>query len=236
MKNNIIVTTSWDDGHILDLKLSRLLLKYNLKGTFYISPKNQEFKKNELLGISDLQNLNNKFEIGAHTLTHPTLTKISLENAAEEISLSRQYLQNILKKEVVSFCYPKGIYNEQIVNLVKVKKFLLARTTKRYSTEISKNPYLLDTTLNVYNHLSDELKILKFSKYNIPVFLKNQQWNNLAINMFNNVQKNGGVFHLWGHSWEIEKFHFWNKLENVFKFISNRTNVSYITNRELYDK
>jgi peptidoglycan/xylan/chitin deacetylase (PgdA/CDA1 family) len=41
--NKVTVTTSWDDGHILDVKLSELLKKYNLKGTFYIAPKNREF-------------------------------------------------------------------------------------------------------------------------------------------------------------------------------------------------
>ena len=44
-----IVTTSWDDGHKLDLKLAALLKKYNIKGTFYISPHDNEFSKNELL-------------------------------------------------------------------------------------------------------------------------------------------------------------------------------------------
>ena len=32
----LIVTTSWDDGSILDLKLGELLTKHSLKGTFYI--------------------------------------------------------------------------------------------------------------------------------------------------------------------------------------------------------
>ena len=31
-----IVTTSWDDGNKLDLKLAALLDKYGLVGTFYI--------------------------------------------------------------------------------------------------------------------------------------------------------------------------------------------------------
>ena len=30
------------------------------------------------------------------------------------------------------------------------------------------------------------------------------------------VIKHGGVWHLWGHSWEIEKNKDWDKLEEVF--------------------
>lgn len=38
-KNACIVTTSWDDGQTFDEKLSSLLLKYGVKGTFYIPRK-----------------------------------------------------------------------------------------------------------------------------------------------------------------------------------------------------
>ncbi len=40
-----IVTTSWDDGHKLDLKLAHLLQKYNMPATFYVSPECREFSK-----------------------------------------------------------------------------------------------------------------------------------------------------------------------------------------------
>jgi peptidoglycan/xylan/chitin deacetylase (PgdA/CDA1 family) len=49
MKKQIMVTTTWDDSHILDFKLAKLLKKYGIKGTFYISPKNREFREEELL-------------------------------------------------------------------------------------------------------------------------------------------------------------------------------------------
>ena len=31
------ITTSWDDGHTLDLRLADLLDKYDLRGTFYVA-------------------------------------------------------------------------------------------------------------------------------------------------------------------------------------------------------
>lgn len=31
----LIITTSWDDGHPLDLKIAELLDKYGINGTFY---------------------------------------------------------------------------------------------------------------------------------------------------------------------------------------------------------
>ena len=67
MKKQIIVTTSWDDGHKLDLKLAKLLKKYGIGGTFYISPKNREFREEDLLLDEEIIKLDRDFEIwGSH--------------------------------------------------------------------------------------------------------------------------------------------------------------------------
>ncbi len=81
----VIVTTSWDDGHKLDIRLALLLKKYGIKGTFYVSPENHEFKKADRLTKAMIKTISNNFEIGAHTMTHPHLSKISLEHANSEI-------------------------------------------------------------------------------------------------------------------------------------------------------
>jgi len=93
----VIVTTSWDDGHMLDLKLAELLRKYDLKGTFYVAPLNREFKKEDLMSDYQLRRLSQEFEIGAHTMTHPRLGKISAEEADKEIRESKTYLESFWK-------------------------------------------------------------------------------------------------------------------------------------------
>lgn len=56
--------------------------------------------------------------IGAHTLTHPKLTKITEAEARREIRDSRKKLEDIFGVEVTHFCYPYGDHNERIVALV----------------------------------------------------------------------------------------------------------------------
>ena len=58
-------------------------------------------------------------------------------------------------------------------------------------------------------------------------------WDELAISVFNKIAEDGGVFHLWGHSWEIDKNKDWERLERVFRHISNHPTISYLTNGEL---
>lgn len=55
----------------------------------------------------------------------------------------------------------------------------------------------------------------------------------LAENYLEQIDREGGCFHLWGHSWEIEKYSLWKSLENLFKILANRPGFSYVKNREL---
>jgi len=230
-----IVTTSWDDGHPLDLKLAELLKKYNIKGTFYIPLSNPEM---EGLNEKDIQILAKDFEIGAHTLTHVDLTTISLKEARKEINESKKLLEEITNEEVKMFCYPKGHYNRQIINLVKETGFMGARTVECFRLEMPRNPYRMWTTIHV--HPSSIRKNLGNCMHNKNIrglfsFLKNfgKSWKDLARYYFDCVYKHGGVFHLWGHSWEIEKFGLWDELEEIFEYISNKEKVNYVSNREL---
>ena len=60
-------------------------------------------------------------------------------------------------------------------------------------------------------------------------------WNNFAEEYFRSVVKNGGQFHLWGHSWEIEKYGMWQDLEKFFKFVSQQKDISFLTNSEFIE-
>lgn len=229
----VIVTTSWDDGHVLDLKLSELLRKYAIKGTFYISPLNHEFKRSELLSKEQIVFLGRNFEIGAHTMTHPRLGKLRSDMAQKEIRESKIYLENVLNRPVESFCYPGGCYNFLNVHQVKAAGFRIARTVRRFSFDL-KDLHELGTSVHAYNHLSDIVRIIRFAKFNPRLFINYyRSWDILAMAMFDEVMKNGGVFHLWGHSWEIEKHGDWKKLERVLKYIARRSGVEYIENRKL---
>ena len=40
-----------------------------------------------------------------------------------------------------------------------------------------------------------------------------------AKEQFRIAKEKDGVFHIFGHSWEIEKYNLWNELESFFKYI-----------------
>lgn len=213
-----IVTTSWDDGNELDLKLAELLKKYNLKGTFYVSPGNKHYSLSE----EQIRELGNVQEVGGHTLSHPHLIALSPVEAEKEIIDSKKYLEDVLNKEIKSFSYPYGEFDKNIKAFVRRAGFLGARTVKDNIFEEGNDPFEVDTTLHVYP-LSFWQRLRYFN------------WVRLAQKRFNLALKIGGMFHLWGHSWEIEKYDMWPQLEEVFKHISGKAECRYLNNGEVYE-
>ena len=57
-------------------------------------------------------------EFGSHTCTHPELTKIASDKCWMEINQSRIDLKNKLGRDIISFCYPRGNLNNNIIGMV----------------------------------------------------------------------------------------------------------------------
>ena len=225
---NIIFTTSWDDGHSNDIKLAKILDNYGIKGTFYIPI----VSIGKWLSKEILIEISRNHEIGCHTITHCSLTEVTIKKAKEEIKKSKDQLENILNKKINCFCYPKGKYNEKIKDIVKNCGFICARTIERFNFNIPNDLFEMGTTIQTLNFKRDILKVLKITKSPI-ISINSLNWLYLAKFMFDRMLVTGGVYHLWGHSWNIERRNFWEKLENFLDYVAHRKNVKYLTNGEL---
>lgn len=66
--------------------------------------------------------------LGAHTRTHPILTRMSLPKARIEIRGSQEDLHRKIGKVLPIFSYPNGAYNETILRVMREEGFLLSVT------------------------------------------------------------------------------------------------------------
>ncbi|WP_413668495.1 polysaccharide deacetylase family protein [Mucilaginibacter sp. Mucisp86] len=57
--------------------------------------------------------------IGAHSYYHNDLARIGPASAASEMTMCKQYLENITGKPINSFAFPYGSYNEQVLKDAK---------------------------------------------------------------------------------------------------------------------
>src|ERR1017187_6847322 len=217
--NSVIVTTSWDDGHKLDLKLASLLRRYGIGATFYVSPQTREFPASERLTAEEIQHLAENFEIGAHTMAHPSLGLLDAAAGRREIVDSKETLELIIGKSLRSFCYPYGDYNEETKRLVNEAGFSRARSVRRFTTR-SVDRLALGTSVDTFDHRRDGmLSVLDLCGPRPWRAVRLRRWDNLAKEVFMQARERGEVFHLWGHSHEIEAHNDWQRLEDFLAWL-----------------
>jgi peptidoglycan/xylan/chitin deacetylase (PgdA/CDA1 family) len=111
------VILTFDDGYADAYTTVYPLLKaYHLTGTFYIIT-GKVGQPGYLTWDQIKEMAANGMEIGAHTITHPYLTKLHLLSAFWQIWGSRLDLERHLGKPVTTFAYPYNDHN-RVTNLL----------------------------------------------------------------------------------------------------------------------
>jgi peptidoglycan-N-acetylglucosamine deacetylase len=218
------ITTSWDDGHPLDLRLAELLHKYALPATFYVPLDNQL----PVLTPAQLRELSAAFEVGAHTLNHCDLLTIPDKLMRREITDCKAELEQICGRPCAAFCFPKGRFRRSHVKVVCEAGYRTARTVELMSTEMPRLQEcvaMIPTTLQAgpagfWRVTRNSLKRLRPMNFFHHIRYGKSDWVATAEAMLEHVLNRGGVFHVWGHSWEIEEMGEWQNLERVFALLA----------------
>ncbi|MBU1862626.1 MAG: polysaccharide deacetylase family protein [Candidatus Omnitrophica bacterium] len=232
-----IITTSWDDGHPLDIKLAGVLKKHNIRGTFYIPQTNAG---DPVLHKSEIQALAQDFEVGGHTYSHAPLPKLDGIVLRDEIKTGKKYIDDIVGRETRSFCLPMGLYNKRVIDEVINAGYSFARTTTLFQTRCG-HPQLMHTTVQLYTHTRHTMIRHCLKRGMLQPFIDNAFFikpctiTHLVKRYLSIIDADGGIFHLWGHSWEIEKYNLWAELEEVCSVLNKRNEFNKLTNGETWD-
>jgi len=237
----LLMTTSWDDGHPLDLRVADLLVKYGLQGTFYVPRTSQK----PVMSSSQIYDLSRSFEIGAHTLEHVAIDRLSDGEASKQLSGSREWIEQLTGKSCRVFCFPGGRFRSAQLPLVRQAGYRAVRTVELLSTA---NPRrtgglsVIPTTIQVFPHGPYAYARNAVKRFSTSVLrwpsrsLLSRDWAALAKVLFLRTIERGGVFHLWGHSWEIEEQGQWKNLEIFLMTMRQQREVlQSVTNTELCD-
>lgn len=196
----MIFETSWDDGCIADMEIARLLKKYKLPGVFFV-PIDRE------LDWSKVKEIAKDFEIGSHTITHPANIKmLDDEHLEMEVTKSKRMLEAVFNKQIRKFCYPRGRYDDRVIEAVKQAGYESARTTEVLWTDRKFDPFKKPTTIHAFQR----------KEY------QGRSWTVWVYELFDKALQEDGYFHLWGHGWEINKDNDWEALEAFFKYASSK--------------
>lgn len=228
-----MVTTSWDDGHRLDLRLAEELARFGVAGTFYVAPRSAELSPRDRLRPHDVRELSQRFEVGSHTLTHPVLTRLGRAEARREITDGRDAVEDLVGHPVGGFCYPYGAFRAEHVTMVRDAGFLTGRTIRRYRTSPSADPLRMATTVHAASYRRDLWPVLRRSRGPARFQDLRANWDALARALFEEARAGGGHFHLWGHSWEIEANGDWDRLRSLLAFLAGQDDVEFVANGAL---
>jgi peptidoglycan/xylan/chitin deacetylase (PgdA/CDA1 family) len=232
----VVVTTSWDDGDPHDLEIAHMLADRGLAGTFYIPIRgHHRYARMDRAGMLSLDSQG--FEIGAHGVSHPNLPQCDASQLVCEVETCKKRLEDDLSKEVSMFAYPNGRHNSNVIASVRRAGFVGARTTAMLARELIFDPFRMPTSVQAFPH--SQLDYLKnfissgdFRRtwHHLGRLPRARHWVELAMHLFDSVVNSGGVWHLYGHSWEINDFKLWQDLRVVLGYVSNRQGVLYLPN------
>jgi peptidoglycan/xylan/chitin deacetylase (PgdA/CDA1 family) len=183
------------------------------------------------------------FEIGAHTLDHVVLTRTNADRVREEIAGSKDWLEDIIGERCIMFCPPEGKYVRRHAAMARDAGFLGLRSVELLSLAWPRREagiMAMPTSVQAFPHDSRALvrnALKRAALRNLWHGLaraEGRSWPKLAASLLERAARRGGVFHLWGHSWELRQTGEWNRLEEVLRIMSGfASQAKVLTNGEI---
>jgi hypothetical protein len=239
MKALAYATTSWDDGHPLDLRVAELLAAHGVRGTFYVPMRAER----ETMSAAQTRRLGALFEIGAHTLNHVVLTRITDQQAWQEIAGSKAWVEDITGVPCRMFCPPKGKYSARHMEMIREAGYAGLRSVEMLSLDFPRPTAglaLMPTSAQAFPHgplalARNAIKRKAFDNlWRLAVQGPMVAWPKLARSLFRRCLERGGVFHLWGHSWELQEADQWQHLDDILRLMSRFAyEAAFLANGEI---
>lgn len=205
------LTLSFDDNHVEDRRLVAMLNRYGIKATFNLISGGQgddRIPQNEFAGLYK------GHEAASHTVSHPTLTCCSPEQAALQILEDRRTLERLTGAPVRGLAYPNGIYDRRIMDMLPALGIRYARTVHDTGGFLMPQDfYAWDPSCHFRRgvlELADQFA---------------------ALNKPNRLQ----LFYVWGHSFELSSENDWQLMEIFCQKMCRHADIWYATNIEIVD-
>lgn len=223
------VTFSYDDGVIQDIRLIELLNKYNLKCTFNLNSellgtprilqRNHQRIAHYKIHPEDVRYVYDGHEIASHTLKHLNLTLLDEAEIIRQVEQDRYNLSEIAGYDILGMAYPCGGVNndDRVASIIREKTNIKYCRTITNTDSFKKQDNLYRLNPNVY-HIMEFERLMTLGKKFVEITTKE------PLHLY-----------IWGHSYEMDyESNSWCKLEEFFELISNRKDIFYGTNSDIF--
>jgi hypothetical protein len=177
---------------------------------------------------AQIRDLSSSFEIGAHTLDHLVLTKVGEQKATDEITDSKSWVEDTTGAACSMFCAPQGKFSRRHLEIARDAGYLGFRTVELSSLNFpswKSGVLVLPTTVQACQHSQLALtrnaikRMILANLWRGLVHGSSAEWPGMAKSFLRHAVTFGGVFHLWGHSWELEGARQWQRLEETLQLL-----------------
>ncbi len=217
-------TMSYDDGVRQDARLTALMRKYGLKGTFnlnsgrfsYVGRANifgvevdtSTFSREEIPAIYE------GFEIATHGRSHSGLKNLG-PLAAMELLEDRRDLEALSNQFVIGHAYPYGTFDENTKTALRASGIRYARTIRStHGFDLPRDFLEWDPTCHHTEKETEEL---------LKTFCETRRY-------LHDPQ----LFYLWGHSYELDQFEDWDRMEELLAYVSQfKEEIWFASNGEI---
>ena len=107
------VVLTFDDGSVSQTRAAEMLDARGMTGVFFIHSRAQ-MSDDQIRSLAERGH-----EIGAHSVSHPFLTRLSDEQLWHEIYDNKVYLESVTEQSIDFFAYPFGDWNNRVAAAVE---------------------------------------------------------------------------------------------------------------------
>lgn len=220
-----VLTFSYDDGVVQDIRLIEILNKHGLKATFNINsglyPPEEavrekfrgRLKRSEAVALYK----DSGHEVAVHGVRHAFLSKLSPTEMIREVLPDRESLEADYERVVRGMAYAYGDYNGKVTEILADCGIAYSRTVS--STLGFGFPPNWLTLHPTCHHNSEKLMELADRFVNNAPHYPSQCW----------------MFYVWGHSYEFDDRDNWEVIERFAEYVGGKEDIWYATNIEIYD-
>lgn len=218
-----VLTLSYDDGTVHDIRMIEILNKYGLKAAFHLNsgmffPEDKEracFDGRMKLSEAKALYIGSGHEVAAHALTHPPLAVLTEQEIAYEIMEDRKNLEREFGTIVRGLAYPYGSVGEKTPDILRTCGIQYARCSGRTGNFAFPPANWLQISSTCHHKAENLFDLAKqFVEAETPA-LRNM------------------MFFMYGHSYEFNRDNNWDLLESFAAYTGGREDIWYATPGEI---
>ena len=233
MRTAPLFTTSWDDGHPLDVRVAAVLDEFGFVGTFYSStgPEGRRLVSDE-----DLALIGQRHELGVHGRTHTIFPELARHALAEEIEWAASDLSRFGTVPKIA-APPRGKIDPATRRFLGHLGYIVRTGAVVGGTEVRANA--LEPSFQLYPHRWRTIvrnyayrRMVPSISFLLAIGQKDELGERFG-RLVKAAARHRRYVHFWGHAADIERLGLWSKLRELLG-VAAELRLTPVSNSEAF--